>query len=384
MKIVIVTSIFPKDKRGLGVVVLNHAKAFQEKGFDVTVFCRGDKIGSEVFEGVRFNTFKYEQKSNSILNYMSTSRNAKIAWKHFYDQDPPNVVHGHDFLIYKVILKNIKSDTLKVFTVHDPLVYHQNMMNVTNIGFLKNLFFTWIEKSVYLYSDKIHYISKYTYNRFVINDNRIASKSTLVENWIDFDKFILPEGKNKIRGIMDVKDEFVIFTLRALERRMGLDRLIMAFDKFEKEIGVKSKLIIGGKGPMMAELKDLRDSLQLDNVELMGYISDEDAVKWYQLSDVVVIPSIDGEGFGLPIIEAMACGTPVLGTPNCAIPEVLAEKQERLFDGDSAEEIYEGLISFYRKWTKNMLPQPQEERDYVFKRFNKNNITYKIINSYIK
>lgn len=384
MKIVIITAIIPKEKRGLGVVVLNHAKALKENGFEVTIFCRGDKLESVIFEGIRINTFKYDQQSNSILNYILTTRNAKLAWNYFYDNNVIDVVHGHDYVIYKSILKKLKPNTLKVFTVNDPLVYHQNMIKGSDIGLLKRLIFTWIEKNVYLDSDRIHFISEYTFNRFLLKDNNIKSKSLLVECWADYNRFVLPSNKNEVRNSMGVYDEFVIFTLRALEPRMGLDRLIEAFHKFEKQIDCKCRLVIGGKGPMMSELEELKNSLQLTNVELMGYVSDEDAVKWYQSSDVVVVPSLDGEGFGLPIIEAMACGTPALGTPNCAIPEVLSEKQDRLFRDDTIDGIFEGLVQYYGKWLNNLLPKPEEERQYVLDRYCKSKIVDKIINTYTK
>lgn len=384
MKVVIITAIMPKEKRGLGVVALNHAKALQEKGFEVTIFCRGDKLESEVFEGIRINTLKYEQQSNSILNYMSTSRNAKLAWKYFYGNSVIDVVHGHDYVIYKSILKKLKLNTVKVFTVHDPLVYHQNMMKNSEIGFLKRVFFSSIEKNVYLDSDRIHYISEYTFNRFLLKDSKIKSKSLLIENWTDYERFVIPKNKNEVRKSKGVNDEFVIFTLRALEPRMGLDRLIKAFDKFEKKIDGKCRLVIGGKGPMMSELEELKSSLGLKNVELLGYVSDEDAVRWYQLSDVAVVPSLDGEGFGLPIIEAMACGTPALGTPNCAIPEILSEKKERLFKDDSIDGIFKGLVKYYGKWVNNLLPGQQEERQYVLDRYSKSKILDKIVNTYTR
>jgi glycosyltransferase involved in cell wall biosynthesis len=384
VKIVIITAVIPKQKRGLGVVALNHAKALQEKGFEVDIFCRGEKLGSEVFEGITIKTFKYEKRSNSLLNYLSTSRNSQKAWKYFYKDTVIDVVHGHDYLIYNSILNILMKKTVKVFTVHDPLVYHQKMMKNSDLGLLKNAFFSWMEKNVYFKSDRIHYISRYTYNRFLFTDNRIETKSALIENWVDYSRFSLPKNKNEVRSSMGVNNEFVIFTVRALEGRMGLDRLIEAFNQLETQLDGNFKLMIGGKGPMKSELERLIAKRGLKNVELLGYLSDEDVVRWYQLADVVVVPSIDGEGFGLPIIEAMACGTPALGTPNCAIPEVLSDKRERLFKDDSVDSIYEGLAMYYNLWLNNNLSEPLEERNYVLERYDRAKILNKILETYTK
>lgn len=383
MKIVIITAVIPKEKRGLGVVALNHAHALKERGHEVEIFCRGEKVGSEVFEGITINTFKYENRNSSILNYLSTSRNSKIAWKHFYDDCEIDVVHGHDYLIYNSIINTLNKNAVKVFTVHDPLVYHQKMMD-SELSFFKKTFFSQIEKKVYFKSDSIHYISEYTYGRFLYKDNRIKAKASLIENWVDYDRFLLPKDKKKVRNTMGIDNEFIIFTLRALEPRMGLDRLIQAFNKFEKQIDGKVKLFIAGKGPMKSELEKLIQQLDLKNVELLGYLSDIDVVRWYQLADIVVVPSIDGEGFGLPIIEAMACGTPALGTPNCAIPEVLSDKRERLFKDDSVISIFEGLEKYYNLYLNNQVPEPSEERNYVIEKFNKSQIIDKVLETYVK
>jgi glycosyltransferase involved in cell wall biosynthesis len=75
----------------------------------------------------------------------------------------------------------------------------------------------------------------------------------------------------------------------------------------------------------------LREKLQADiqrkglgdAVQLVGFIPEVQLSQYYQAADLVVVPSLQLEGFGLVIVEALACGTPVLGTPVGAIPEIL-------------------------------------------------------------
>ncbi|PMP88489.1 MAG: hypothetical protein C0172_02525, partial [Caldisphaera sp.] len=76
--------------------------------------------------------------------------------------------------------------------------------------------------------------------------------------------------------------------------------------------------------------KLIRDLGLKSNIILTGYVSDEDLIKLYNLCDLFVFPSIH-EGFGLPIVEAMACGAPVIASNTTSIPEVLG-REDALFD----------------------------------------------------
>jgi glycosyltransferase involved in cell wall biosynthesis len=58
---------------------------------------------------------------------------------------------------------------------------------------------------------------------------------------------------------------------------------------------------------------------------LIGFVPEARLAAYYQTADLVLMPSLQLEGFGLVTVEAMACGTPVLGTPVGAIPEILRQ-----------------------------------------------------------
>ena len=65
---------------------------------------------------------------------------------------------------------------------------------------------------------------------------------------------------------------------------------------------------------------------QEHRIKLMGFIPEQDLVPYYESADLVVLPTQALEGFGLVMIEALAFGTPVLGTPVGAIPKILSPK----------------------------------------------------------
>jgi glycosyltransferase involved in cell wall biosynthesis len=78
-----------------------------------------------------------------------------------------------------------------------------------------------------------------------------------------------------------------------------------------------------------------------DAVRFAGYVADEDLVYLYSAAEVFVLPSLL-EGFGLPVIEAMACGAPVLASCRGALPEVVGQAGV-LFDPDRPGDLHDGL-----------------------------------------
>jgi glycosyltransferase involved in cell wall biosynthesis len=80
-----------------------------------------------------------------------------------------------------------------------------------------------------------------------------------------------------------------------------------------------------------------------DRVLFTGYVPDEDLPSLYNLADVFVYPSFY-EGFGMPVVEAMACGTPVIATNVASLPEI-AGNACILVNPDSVESLAEGIYS---------------------------------------
>jgi glycosyltransferase involved in cell wall biosynthesis len=71
-------------------------------------------------------------------------------------------------------------------------------------------------------------------------------------------------------------------------------------------------------------------------VRFVGGLSDAELVDWYRRATVVVMPSVRLEGFGLTIAEALACETPVIGTPVGAVPELLGGLDPSLLAEDNS------------------------------------------------
>jgi glycosyltransferase involved in cell wall biosynthesis len=117
---------------------------------------------------------------------------------------------------------------------------------------------------------------------------------------------------------------FILY-VGTLEPRKNIPSLIKAFYKLKKK-NLQYKLVIAGKrGWKYKEIFETIDKLNLQNdVVFTGYVSDEDLPALYNAADLFVYPSIY-EGFGLPPLEAMACGTPAITSNTSSLPEVVGD-----------------------------------------------------------
>ena len=119
-------------------------------------------------------------------------------------------------------------------------------------------------------------------------------------------------------------DRPYILAVGTLEPRKNLPTLLRAFAKIKDDVD-HQLVLVGPEGWLTGELKSTLDELNLgDRVRLTGFVSDEELGGWYSGADLYVFPSYY-EGFGLPAIEAMRCGAPVLASDNSAFPEVVGD-----------------------------------------------------------
>lgn len=119
-------------------------------------------------------------------------------------------------------------------------------------------------------------------------------------------------------------DRPFILAVGTLEPRKNLPTLLRAFAKIKDEID-HQLVLVGPEGWLTGELKATLDELSLgDRVRLTGFVSDEELGGWYSAAELFAYPS-HYEGFGLPSIEAMRCGAPVLASNTSSFPEVVGD-----------------------------------------------------------
>lgn len=219
----------------------------------------------------------------------------------------------------------------KVTTVHDliPFIYPQSTTNEIRLAHKKRL--AWVLRE----SNKIIAVSHATKEDLISILKVPESKIVVIPEGVD-DRYcpqpleIIDSVKRKYK----IKGDY-IFTLSTIEPRKNQAILIKAFGIVIKQYP-DLQLVIGGKTGWGEVLKPV------EGVLMPGYIPDADLPALLSGASVFAFPSLY-EGFGLPPLEAMACGTPVVASNSSSLPEVIGEAGI-LVDPKSVDDLVAGII----------------------------------------
>lgn len=141
--------------------------------------------------------------------------------------------------------------------------------------------------------------------------------------WIDLEKFKRIENA---RSKLKWGDRFIVLFVGRLVREKGLEELLQSAKSWNQNI----KLVIAGVGPLEDIIK--KTSLKYKNIEYLGIVNQNELPLYYSGTDCLIVPSTSKEGFGRVSLEALACGTPVIGSNRGAISEAITSKVGELID----------------------------------------------------
>jgi glycosyltransferase involved in cell wall biosynthesis len=145
----------------------------------------------------------------------------------------------------------------------------------------------------------------------------------VVHNGVDASFRPMPTDQvEAFRAKRGLPERFILH-VGTLEPRKNAVRLVEAFARLPQTR--PPLMLIGGKGWLYDEVFARVEALNLNSeVHFVGYVPAEDLAWWYNAADLFVYPSLY-EGFGLPPLEAMACGTPVITSTSSSLPEVVGQ-----------------------------------------------------------
>ena len=134
---------------------------------------------------------------------------------------------------------------------------------------------------------------------------------------------VVPHGVRMPAGEPEAEREPLVLHVGAVQKRKNLVRLVGAF---ERAAPPPWKLVLAGGGGYGAEevRERIRSSPAAERITWTGWLPDEEIERLYRKASVFAFPSLD-EGFGMPVLEAMAHGVPVLGSTRGALPEVFGD-----------------------------------------------------------
>ncbi|MBT1702580.1 glycosyltransferase family 4 protein [Chryseosolibacter indicus] len=216
-------------------------------------------------------------------------------------------------------------------------------------------------------------VSEYEKKRIVSRLNIDERKIKVIYNGIDEDRFCIkdePLLEGEVRKRYSLPDRFVLFLGNTAARKNAL-RAIEAYTIYASRVEKPLPIVTPGLPEKFISdhLASLNAQDKMKNFVCPGYIRDEDLSYLYNLSTIFLYPSLS-EGFGMPLVEAMACGTPVITSNISCLPEIagnaallvdptntnaIAEAIERLLTDEvlRIDKVNEGLNNASRfSWDK--------------------------------
>lgn len=314
MNILMVTPYFFPERGGLENYAYNIAKRLVKKGWNITVVCstRENKNGGVTIDNIKI----LRLKPNFILS------NTPIKFSLFSEilnrlrSGNFDLINAHTPVPYfadvSAMVSKLCNDIPFVLTYHNDLIKDSFLMNVV----AKMYNFT-INLNTLSLAKKIITPSPFCYNesRFL---QKFKDKLVWIPPGVDIEKYSTKESK-RLHELYDLPESSkVVLFVGAMNRghtHKGVHYLLRAFKKVLEKIN-DVYLVLVGKGDMIPEYQSMCVELKIfDRVVFTGFVEESDLIRFYQSSDVVVLPSTTvQEGFGMVLIEAGACGKPVIGT----------------------------------------------------------------------
>ena len=211
---------------------------------------------------------------------------------------------------------------------------------------LKNKFFRHLQKTIVENADVVTISSETARKELISRFPKIKNKVIRITMGIDTSIFRQRNVKNRF---VEYKNNKIILFVGRLNEQKGVEYLIKAIQKV-KNIENSIKLLVIGGGDYKIKLKGIVDELGLkDYVEFLGPKAQKEIVDYYNLADVFVLPSVTSkigtEALGLVLVEAMSCGTCVIGSSSGGIKEVISDGNNGLiFKEKDSDDIFEKII----------------------------------------
>lgn len=272
------------------------------------------------------------------------------------------------FALYSLpVLPHLPPGVPVTFTFHGPWSIESAQEGDRKLGVW---FKHWIEQQVYQRCDRFIVLSQ-AFGTILHQHYQIPwSRIHVIPGGVDIHRFQPTLSRHQAREHLNwPQDRAILFTPRRLVHRMGLDQLLVALATIQSRVP-DLWLAIAGKGPLRPALEQQTIAFGLDNqVKFLGFLPEDQLPIAYQAADLTVVPSQSLEGFGLILLESMACGTPVLCTPVGGMPEILEPFSPQLIT-ESAQDgaIAARLDSLFTGQTA--LPARTACRDYAVTHFN--------------
>ena len=338
------------------------AEYLATQGYRVSYVCCGTttnqiESAEEVVNGVR--VFRYRPCDRSLSGFGRLRfhlRETQRLVRSIHSTQPVDIVSGHSPLQALAAMRALQRyPHFSNYTVHSPFDDELMTNNGTSSSGILRRLAGWMARRIDTtncsLSNRVQCDSNYTLavmqNR---HRNSVGEKGVVAPGWVDATHFVPAASRSGHRAILTDAwhtDVPVFFTLRRLEQRMGLDTLVKACEILARQ-GLKFRTLIGGGGSLKGTFQQMIDAAGIgDSVQLLGRLPEDQLAACYAAADCFVLPTKALECFGLIVLEAFACNTPVIAANVAAIPE-LAEQQgtDWMFEPGNVAQIADRMRQF--------------------------------------
>lgn len=275
---------------------------------------------------------KWEQPTNDNLDVVRYGRAILIP----LNKSAATFPFGFDIPYRtKQLLNSEKFDLIHLHGVYPPeigfwaLHYSKTKNCVTfyTAGFNKVSFLKPVSYIFKKYHKKIHGKIAITENARLWAEPFFPGEYRIIPAGVDCERF----SPNVPSAVKKENNSLNILYLGRLDARKGVLVAINAFKKIRDKFP-NAKLLIVGKGPLEKNAKSLVQQLKLeDSCHFYGYVKQKDLPGFYTSADVYIAPALGGEAQGIVLLEAMACGLPVIASDISGYKEVIEDNTTGLF-----------------------------------------------------
>lgn len=350
---------FPEEPGGLNRYFYDCTHYLPKAGVEVLGLVAGsEQVISESHGRVQ----AFAPASSSLLNRWRGARRDAAPYLKVTDQVADvDAVVSH-FALYTFPVVQQLGDRPFIVHFHGPWALESRAEGTKAIATQMK---QWIEQTCYRRAAVFIVLSK-AFQSILHKDYGIPlEKIKVVPGGVNIERFQTPMSQVEARQKLGwPSDRPILVAVRRLAKRMGLENLLSAMAQVKKK-HPEVLLKIAGKGNLKETLETQIQSLEIEQqVELLGYVSDEQLPLIYRAATASVVPTVSLEGFGLIVVESLAAGTPVLGTPIGGIPEILRPfSQDLVLDGYEVEHLSQGILDILEG--RRSLPSDRACQDYV-------------------
>jgi len=362
MRILVISDeIYPDAVGGIGKSLYTECWALTQAGHQVDVLVRAvnPQLPPESdIEGIHIHRFRGPARQRWYY-YLFPLLIHYSVWNHLRSWKPmPDLIYLHSaFYMLPIVVSGIQRHAPVISTFYasadDYILTNVQRGKYGRLGKLAALagrVFGWVERWGLRRADAVLPRSQYSLRdlrRICPQAVVLQADTALIPLCVDVDRY-QPIPKIAVRQELGLPvDRPILITARRLEGRMGLMNLVEATAHIRTRIP-NVLTLIAGKGFLRDALENRIHELGVeDNVRLLGFVPEELLPRYMAAADVFVLPTEELEGFGLVTIEAFAAGTPVIGTPIGATPELLSPVDPQLLTRNSSPEALAETITVW-------------------------------------